>query len=95
MWIRSLGESWVLGPSDRFSRYAFNIAVPRRLSDGERAQLRAILDLMRPAHTHFVELIEPVAPAVDEGWVIGVGVLGDGVLAGLPSAESVGPHLVT
>ncbi len=78
-----LGESWVLGPSDRFSRFAFNVAVPRLLSDRERAQLRAIVDLMRPAHTHFVELIEPVAPAVDEGWVLGVSEVGDGsVLAG-------------
>ena len=36
-----LGVDWVLGPSDRFARYAFNVEVARILTDRERRQLRA------------------------------------------------------
>ena len=34
-----LGVDWVLGPSDRFARYAFNVEVVRILTDRERQQL--------------------------------------------------------
>ncbi len=56
-----LGVDWVLGPSDRFALYAFNVEVGRLLADDERIQLRAIVEYLKPAHTHFVDLVEPVA----------------------------------
>jgi len=71
-----LGIDWELGPSDRFARYAFNVEVDVYLSDIERSQLRAIVDYLKPGHTHFVDLIEPSAPVEYDHWVIGISELG-------------------
>jgi len=71
-----LGVDWVLGPSDRFARYAFNVHVDRVLTTEERGLLRAIVQYLKPAHTHFVDLIEPLPPAVIDHWVLGVSELG-------------------
>jgi phage tail-like protein len=71
-----LGEDWVLGPSNRFARYAFNVAVTRRLSGTERKQLRQLVEYLKPAHTHFVSLLEPVTPAPSPDWVLGTSDLG-------------------
>ena len=72
-----LGEDWELGPSDRFARYAFDVKVGRVLSARERRQLRAIVEYLKPAHTHFVNLLEPLPPIVPEHWELGVSELGD------------------
>jgi phage tail-like protein len=72
-----LGVDWELGPSDRFARYAFDVTVGIPLADAERQQLRAIVDYMRPAHTHFVDLIEPGPPPTFEHWELGVSELGE------------------
>ncbi len=72
-----LGVDWILGPSDRFARYAFEVHVDRVLSDVERRQLRTIVALIKPAHTHFVALVEPRLPAVVDHWVLGVSELGE------------------
>ena len=76
-----LGESelvidWELGPSDRFARYAFNVEVDAPLTDKERKRLRTIVDYLKPAHTHFVDLLEPSAPIEYDHWVIGISELG-------------------
>lgn len=71
-----LGIDWELGPSDRFARYAFNVDVDIPLSDSERRQLRAIVEYMKPAHTHFVDLLEPSAPIDYAHWELGVSELG-------------------
>ncbi|MBN2715754.1 MAG: phage tail protein, partial [Deltaproteobacteria bacterium] len=71
-----LGVDWVLGASGRFARYAFNVEVDVALTDTERTQLRAIVDYLKPAHTHFVDLVEPSAPVEFDHWVIGVSELG-------------------
>ncbi len=71
-----LGIDWELGPSDRFARYAFDVTVGIPLADTERQQLRAIVDYMRPAHTHFADLIEPGPPPTFEHWELGVSELG-------------------
>lgn len=71
-----LGIDWVLGPSERFARYAFNVHVDRVLTPVERRHLRRIVDYLRPAHTHFVDLIEPLAPAVIDHWILGLSELG-------------------
>jgi phage tail-like protein len=72
-----LGIDWELGPSDRFALYAFDVTVGVPLTDTERRQLRAIVDYMRPAHTHFVDLIEPGPPPTFEHWELGVSELGE------------------
>jgi len=66
-----LGIDWELGPSDRFARYAFNVEVDIPLADTERNQLRSIVNYLKPAHTHFVDLIEPSAPIAYEHWELG------------------------
>lgn len=67
---------WELGPSDRFARYAFNVEADVPLSDTERSQLRAIVDYLKPGHTHFVDLIEPSAPVEYDHWIIAISELG-------------------
>lgn len=72
-----LGVDWELGPSDRFARYAFDVKVGRLLSTTERKQLRTIVEYLKPAHTHFVNLIEPLPPPSYDHWELGVSELGD------------------
>lgn len=72
-----LGVSWVLGPSDSFSRYAFDIEVDRALAEGERRQLRSIVEFLKPAHTHFVDLLEPSPPVPLDHWELGQSDLGE------------------
>ena len=72
-----LGVDWELGPSERFARYAFNVEVDVPLAPTERRQIRAIVDYMKPAHTHFVDLIEPMPPPVFDHWELGISELGD------------------
>jgi len=72
-----LGIDWVLGPSDRFARYAFNVEVARILTARERQQLRAIVEYLKPAHTHFVDLVEPLPPILPNHWELGLSDLGE------------------
>lgn len=71
-----LGVDWELGPSDRFARYAFHVEVNVALSDTQRRQIRMIVDYLKPAHTHFVDLIEPGPPPTFDHWELGVSELG-------------------
>ena len=71
-----LGVDWVLGPSSRFALYAFNVRVARVLDDAGRRRIRAIVNLVRPGHTHFVSLLEPTAPPTIDHWVLGLSELG-------------------
>jgi phage tail-like protein len=72
-----LGVDWELGPSDRFARYAFDVEVDIPLSATERSQIRAIVDYLKPAHTHFVDLNEPMPPAFIDHWELGSSELGE------------------
>ena len=71
-----LGVDWELGPSDRFARYAFDVKVGRILSETERRQLRAIVAYLKPAHTHFVNLVEPLPPPTFDDWELGESLVG-------------------
>lgn len=71
-----LGVTWILGPSTSWARYAFDLAVARVLTVDERVQVRSVVDYCKPAHTHFVEILEPGPPPLEEAWVIGAGELG-------------------
>lgn len=72
-----LGVDWILGPSGPFSAYAFEVVVPRALKDEERRRLRQIVTYMKPAHTHFVRLVEPAPPIVIDHLELGLSELGE------------------
>jgi phage tail-like protein len=72
-----LGVDWVLGPSGQFALYAFDLTVSRVLTETERRQIRRIVDFMRPAHTHFIDILEPGAPAFIDHWELGISELGE------------------
>ena len=74
-----LDDTFVLGPSDRFALYAFEVQVDRPLSDTQRRQLAAIIDYLRPVHTHAL-LREPLPPPSFVVWELGEGALGSMLL---------------
>jgi phage tail-like protein len=56
----------ILGPGASFLLYSFEVEVlspERALTTEERRRLTEIIDWMKPAHTHFVRLIEPATIA--------------------------------
>ncbi len=71
-----LGVDWELGPSDQFARYAFSVEVGIPLTEVQRQQIRAIVRYMKPAHTHFIDLIEPIPPIDYDHWELGISELG-------------------
>jgi hypothetical protein len=79
--VSRLDVDWILGPSARWGLYAFDLEVNRVLTDEERKQVRTVVELMKPGHTHFAEIQEPVAPAPDGRWILGEDELGSRVLA--------------
>ena len=72
----ALGVDWELGPDKRFDLYAFDVTVGRALSDTERRRIRFLVDYLKPAHTHFIDLIEPVPPEVIDHLELGLSELG-------------------
>ena len=71
-----LGVDWELGPGLRFDRYAFQVVVPRVLTDAERAAVRALVSYMMPSHCHFISIEEPGVTTQLDSWVIGLSSLG-------------------
>jgi phage tail-like protein len=71
-----LGVNWELGPSDEFDLYAFDVVVSRALTDAERQRIRLLVNYLKPAHTHFVNLREPVIPAPYDPVELGLSHLG-------------------
>ena len=71
-----LGEDTILGPSTQFALYAFNVEVDVILTEEQRTRLNFIVEYMKPAHTHFVNLIEPVPPEVIDHLELGLSELG-------------------
>jgi phage tail-like protein len=72
----ALGVDWILGPSDRAALYSFNVSTEQELTDVERYQIRTVVEYMKPAHTHFVMLIENKAETPDDAWELGIGAVG-------------------
>ena len=72
-----LGVDWILGPSDRFALYAFDVVVGVPLMPSQRGQIRSLVNLIKPAHTHFIDLVEPMPPIVYDHWELGISELGD------------------
>ncbi len=72
-----LGVSWSLGPGSSFQRYSFTVTSLHVLTVLQRQQLTAIVDYMKPAHTHFVSLIEPTIPDILDHLELGLSSLGE------------------
>lgn len=64
-----------LGSSPEFANYSFQIEVSQTLSDETREILTEIVDLMKPAHTHFVGFIEPSPGVTIDHWELGLSYL--------------------
>ena len=72
-----LGETTTLGLSTQFLTYSFSVKVPGNLTDEQRVKVREIINYMKPAWTHLLELVEPGAPdAVPDHWALGFSKLG-------------------
>lgn len=72
-----LGLDWTLCPSDSFSRFSFSIIVDRVLTQDERDKLTIIVEYMKPAHTHFLKIIEPTDPEFVDHWELDFSALDD------------------
>lgn len=72
-----LGEDTILGPSAQFLLYSFTIVAPIVLTEEQRGQIKDIVDYMKPAHTHCIELIEPTIPDTIDHLELGLSELGE------------------
>ncbi len=72
-----LGEGSLLGTSDPYLIYSFTVTVQQTLTTAQRSQLRSIVEYMKPAHTHFIQLIEPEIPLVIDHLELGYSELGE------------------
>ena len=71
-----LGINWILGSSDQWARYAFDVEVTRILTDEERRLIRGLVTYLKPAHTRFIALVEPVPVPEPLRWELGVSEIG-------------------
>lgn len=79
--VDELGDSLtegtaVLGPGSGFNLYAFEIESPVALTQEQRDQITDIVEFMKPAHTHFIRIIEPEIPTVIDHLELGLSELG-------------------
>ncbi len=72
-----LGVDWELGPSGTWALYAFDVQVDELLTDTQRTQLRTLVEYMRCAREHFVNLLEPTTPTVIDHLELGLSSLGE------------------
>ncbi len=71
-----LGVDWVVGPSDRFSLYAFEVRVGRKLLAAEKERMTTIVRYLQPAEAHFAGIVEPLSPPIWDHWELGISELG-------------------
>lgn len=76
----NLTDEAVLGANPGRSRFSFQVEIEQALTPDSREIAREIIELVKPAHTHFIGFIEPLigGPTI-EHWEIGVSEL-DGTL---------------
>jgi phage tail-like protein len=65
-----LGLTTILNSSLLRDRYSFSIIIDRVLTDEEKELFRRVVDTMKTAHTHFIDIIEPSSPFVPDHWQI-------------------------
>jgi len=54
-----LGVGTYLGLDSSRARYSFDVLLDRALTDQERRIVEEIVDYMKPAHTHLINIVEP------------------------------------
>lgn len=74
--VSELGVDTDLGPGTSRERYSFDVISPVLLTDDQRAQIRQIVEYMKPAHTHLIRIIEPTPPDVIDHLELGLSELG-------------------
>lgn len=83
--MRALGVDTILAPGTQYLLYSFEVISPIDLTDAQRAILIEIVEYMKPAHTHFIRLLEPGdgggGPAFPY-WILGTGALGTSTALG-------------
>lgn len=72
-----LGVDWTLGTDVSALLYSFEVKSGVALTQTQRDQIEAIVEYMKPAHTHFVRLVEPTIPVVLDHWELGLSELGE------------------
>lgn len=73
----TFSDDAVLGPSVGFIRYSFEVEVLEALTDDQREIATEIINLVKPAHTHFVGFREPGVGEDIEPWEISISELDD------------------
>lgn len=71
-----LGVDWTLGTGVSALLYSFEVVSGIALTQTQRDQIGSIVEFMKPAHTHYVRLVEPVIPEVLDPWELGLSELG-------------------
>ncbi len=71
-----LGVDWILGPSNAWAIYAFEIVAPFALTEEQRTRIVFIAEFMKPAHTHLARIVEPEVPEVIDHLELGLSELG-------------------
>lgn len=74
--VSELGVDIVLSSGDQALLYSFNVVSPVLLTDDERDRIIEIAEYMKPAHTHLLNLLEPVTPEVIDHVELGISLLG-------------------
>jgi phage tail-like protein len=72
-----LGESTILGPGTSRERYSFDVIATVFLTDEQRTLIRKLVDYMKPAHTHLINIVEPTIPTVIDHLELGLSSLGE------------------
>lgn len=73
----ALGDGNYLGSSLRANLYSFDVQVSEQLDATTRSRLMTIVEYMKPAHTHFVRLIEPPPVGFVDHMLLGESLLGE------------------
>ena len=74
--VDELGSGAVLGSSNPYDLYSYDIISPTALSDEERARIRTIAEYMQPAHTHLRNVQEPADAVTYDHLELGISQLG-------------------
>jgi len=80
-----LGEDTVLAPGTSFLRFSFQIVSPVALTDEQRFIVGQVATYLKPAHVHFVALLEPsggAPPSPLTFWELGSSALGESTVLG-------------
>lgn len=68
--------SWVLGPGSSYALYCFRIVSPVPLTAAQIEQITIIANLLKPGHTHLIEIVVPHAPEIYDPVELGMSELG-------------------